>query len=133
LITCVVSYFVAANPSTERHVYSVPIPTTSSDKPVTPKALTDTTKPSYYSTDFSPGAGFYVLNYQGPGTPWTKVVDTNRPGKFALLSRKELVCLLVTSDFEFILEKNNQLHNATQEYEAATIVQSTFVNEGYGE
>jgi hypothetical protein len=32
-----------------------------------------------------------------------------------------------------VLEKNDRLNNATQEYEAATIVQSTFVNEGYGE
>ena len=32
-----------------------------------------------------------------------------------------------------MLEKNDRLNNATQEYEAATIVQSTFVNEGYGE
>ena len=37
------------------------------------------------------------------------------------------------SDFEYVLEKNDRLNNATQEYEAATIVQSTFVNEGYGE
>lgn len=48
-------------------------------------ALTDATKPSYYSSEFSPEAGFYVLNYQGPGTPWTKVVDTSRPGELLLL------------------------------------------------
>ena len=32
-----------------------------------------------------------------------------------------------------MLEKNERLTNATQEYEAATIVHTTFTNEGYGE
>ena len=32
-----------------------------------------------------------------------------------------------------MLEKNDQLNNATREYETATIVHTTFVNEGYGE
>ena len=41
--------------------------------------------------------------------------------------------MFVISDFEFVLEKNDQLNNATQAYEAARIVRSTFVNEGYGE
>ncbi|KAF8957141.1 dipeptidyl peptidase IV N-terminal region-domain-containing protein [Flammula alnicola] len=106
-------YFTAAKPSTERHLYSVPIPTISSEKVGEPKALTDAAKSSYYSSAFSPGAGFYVLSYLGPSTPWTKVVDTDRP------------------EFEFVLETNDQLNNATQEYEAATVVHSKFVNDGY--
>lgn len=71
---------MAAKPSTERHLFSVPIPTQSSEKAVEPQALTDVSKPSYYATKFSPEAGFYVLNYLGPSTPWTKVVDSDRPG-----------------------------------------------------
>jgi dipeptidyl aminopeptidase len=90
----------------------VPIPTLSSEK-VEPKALTDITKPSYYSSKFSPEAGFYVLNYLGPTTPWTKVVDSDKP------------------EFEFVLERNDFLNNATQEYEAATIVHSTIISDGY--
>ena len=70
-------YFLAAKPSIERHVFSVAIPTSSSAKLVEPKALTDTAKPGYYSARFSPEAGFYVLNYIGPGIPWTKVVDVD--------------------------------------------------------
>ena len=73
-------YFTAAKPSTERHIFSVPIPTQSSEKIVEPQALTDVTKPSYYSAKFSPEAGFYVLNYLGLSTPWTKVLDSDRPG-----------------------------------------------------
>lgn len=77
-------YFRAATPSTERHLYSVPIPTSSSHIAIEPKPLTDTMKPGYFSTRFSPGAAFYVLNYHGPSTPWTKVVDVDRPGAFCL-------------------------------------------------
>ena len=44
-----------------------------------------------------------------------------------------LLNLGLYSDFEYVLEKNDRLTNATQEYEAATIVHSTFTNEGYGE
>ena len=75
------SYFVAAKPSIERHIFSVPIPTISSEEFVEPKALTDVTKPSYYSAKFSPQAGFYVLSYQGPNTPWHKIIQTDNPCK----------------------------------------------------
>ena len=79
-IACVIPcplfrYFLAAKPSIERHVFSVAIPTSTSAKLVEPKALTDTAKPGYYSARFSPEAGFYVLNYFGPGIPWTRVID----------------------------------------------------------
>ena len=83
---CPFSYFVAAKPSTERHIFSVPIPTISSEELVEPKPLTDVTKPSYYSAKFSPQAGFYVLNYQGPSTPWHKIVQTDNSCKLLLLS-----------------------------------------------
>ncbi|PPQ68381.1 hypothetical protein CVT25_007919 [Psilocybe cyanescens] len=105
-------YFMAAKPSTERHLFSVPIPTSSSEKAVEPQSLTDVTKPSYYATKFSPEAGFYVLSYLGPGTPWTKVVDADK------------------TNFEFVLESNNDLNNATVEYEAANVVHSTIIIDG---
>lgn len=85
-LCCPFSYFVAAKPSTERHIFSVPIPTISSEELVEPKPLTDVTKPSYYSAKFSPQAGFYVLNYQGPSTPWHKIVQTDNSCKLLLLS-----------------------------------------------
>jgi dipeptidyl aminopeptidase len=40
-------------------------------------ALTDITKPSYYSVSFSPEAGYYVLGYQGPNIPWQKLFSAN--------------------------------------------------------
>lgn len=78
------SYFTAAKPSTERHIFSVPIPKISSENPVEPQALTDVTKPSYYSAEFSPQAGFYVLSYLGPSIPWHKIIQTDNPCKYLL-------------------------------------------------
>ena len=75
-------YFVAAKPSIERHIYSVPI---NSEKLVEPQALTDITKPSYYSAKFSPQAGFYMLHYQGPSTPWYKIIQTDNSCKLFIL------------------------------------------------
>ncbi|KAF9482998.1 hypothetical protein BDN70DRAFT_874224 [Pholiota conissans] len=106
-------YFTAATPSTERHVYSVPIPISSDAKVEAPKALTDKTKPGYYSTRFSPGAGFYVLTYHGPGVPWTKVVYVDKP------------------ELGYLLEKNEGLANVTEQYETSTVVYSTIVNDGF--
>jgi len=80
-------YFQAAKPSTERHIFSVPIPTSNSEKVAEPTPLTDVTKPGFFSTKFSPGAGFYVLDYNGPDIPWTKVVDSNKPGQLNLNNR----------------------------------------------
>lgn len=72
-----IRYFIAAKPSVERHLFSAPIPISSSEKSVEPRALTDTTKPGYYQAKFSPEAGFYVLSYLGPNIPWTKVVSVD--------------------------------------------------------
>ncbi|KAF8958697.1 hypothetical protein BDZ97DRAFT_1761929 [Flammula alnicola] len=91
------SYFTAAKPSAEQRIYSVLMPMISSEKVGEPRALMDAAKLSYYSSAFSPGTGFYVLSYLGLSTPWTKVVDTDRP------------------EFEFVLETNDQLNNMTQE------------------
>lgn len=85
------SYFEAAKPSTERHIFSVPIPTISSEKLVEPEALTDVTKPSYYSAKFSPQAGFYVLNYKGPSTPWYKIIQTDDPCELLLLFHRSVL------------------------------------------
>jgi dipeptidyl aminopeptidase len=73
------SYFLAAKPSTERHLYSARIPDLAEIDDHVPEvtALTDTTKPSYYSVSFSPEAGYYVLGYQGPNIPWQKLFSAN--------------------------------------------------------
>ncbi|KAF8638411.1 hypothetical protein AX17_002236 [Amanita inopinata Kibby_2008] len=107
-------YFEAAHPSSiERHLYSVPLPSNNSSGLVEPAALTDVTKPSYYSADFSPQAGFYLLNYHGPSIPWQKVVQVN------------------DTAFQYVLTTNERLLNASRQYEVATVLHSTILSDGY--
>ena len=83
------SYFIAANPSTERYLYSIPLPFTSElskirsglSKPAEPTPLTDHSKldtTGFYDVSFSPGAGFYLLE-QKAGIPWQKVEKVGDP------------------------------------------------------
>ncbi|PFH50952.1 hypothetical protein AMATHDRAFT_80539 [Amanita thiersii Skay4041] len=107
-------YFEAAYPSsTERHLFSVPLPSIGSSKSAAPVPLTDITKLSFYSADFSPQAGFYLLSYHGPNIPWQKVVQVNN------------------TDFSYVLTTNERLVNVTRQYEAATVLHSTVVSDGY--
>lgn len=71
LIVC--RYFIAANPSTERHLYSVALPSTAAFAKLKAQAkidppieLTDATGHGYHSVSFSPFGGYYVLNYREP-------------------------------------------------------------------
>jgi hypothetical protein len=43
----------------------------------------------------------------------------------------EFPCVL-PPDYEFTLETNAVLHNATLEYESANVVHTTFTNDGFG-
>lgn len=82
------AYFIATNPSIERQVYSVSLPTKSeleqyrSGKAKVPAAknLTDTALPGFYEASFSPKAGFYLLG-QKHGIPWQKVNKVDDPGR----------------------------------------------------
>ncbi|KAF5354550.1 hypothetical protein D9758_011204 [Tetrapyrgos nigripes] len=129
-------YFEAAYPSsTERRLYSVPIPdlqNLASSSPLAPVEPTLETKPptqtdlglgdadlnldrpAYYSTDFSPQAGFYLSSYLGPDVPTQRVVMVN------------------DSDFNYVLTNNEGLSNVTTEFEAATVIHSTIEIDGFG-
>ncbi len=78
-------------------------------------SLSYTPEPSYFSTDFSPEGGFYLLSYHGPDIPWQRVVQAGN------------------SSFDYLLTDNGRLLNVTAEYEAPTIIHSTIENDGYGE
>ena len=68
-------YFQAANPSsTQRHIYSVPLPKTGDTARTEPTALTDTSSAGFYEASFSPEGGFYLLSYRGPHAPWQRVI-----------------------------------------------------------
>lgn len=87
------AYFIAANPSIERHLYSIPLPTikeleqykSGKLSPPTPKNLTDTSLPGFYDASFSPSAGYYLLG-QKNGIPWQKVCKVDDPGQFLHVS-----------------------------------------------
>ncbi|GAA6063684.1 hypothetical protein JCM10212_003351 [Sporobolomyces blumeae] len=85
-------YFIAAKPSIERHLYSVPLPTSLAEledlkadrtKIAPPTPLTEgLLKPGergHFSVSFSPFGGVYQLNYEGPGIPWQKLVKVDEP------------------------------------------------------
>lgn len=77
--------------------------------------LSYSSEPAYFSTDFSPEGGFYLLSYHGPDIPWQRVIQAGN------------------EDFNYVLTDNERLANATAEYEAPTVIHSTIVNEeGYG-
>ena len=68
-------YFQAANPSsTQRHIYSVPLPKNGETTRAEPTALTDTSSAGFYEASFSPEGGFYLLSYRGPHAPWQRVI-----------------------------------------------------------
>ncbi|KAH9913079.1 dipeptidyl aminopeptidase [Epithele typhae] len=107
-------YFQAAKPSsTQRHIYSVPLPKTPGGDVDEPTALTDVSSPGYYEADFSPEGGFYVLSYKGPHPPWQRV---NRVGD---------------EDFDYVLSENSALNATLAEYEMPIVTHSTIENDGY--
>ncbi|KAG5923287.1 hypothetical protein E4U42_005006 [Claviceps africana] len=64
-------YFVGTKESSiQRHVYSVKLDGSGLT------ALTDTSSEGYYAVSFSSNAGFALLSYDGPKTPYQKVIST---------------------------------------------------------
>ncbi|KAI5475344.1 hypothetical protein MNV49_001613 [Pseudohyphozyma bogoriensis] len=113
-------YFIAANPSIERHLYSVPLPSTDAlaklkagEKPEAPTALSDTKERGFHRTSFSPFAGFYVLSYEGPGIPWQRLVKVD------------------DKDFKDVLTDNAQLAKVDADFMKAEITYTTVETEGY--
>ncbi|PSR86978.1 dipeptidyl peptidase IV N-terminal region-domain-containing protein [Coniella lustricola] len=103
-------YFIATKQSSiERHAYSVKLDG-SGIEPVT-----DTSSEGYYSLSFSTGAGFALVNYQGPNIPWQKVIST--PSN--------------SNKYEHVIEKNDELANRAKKYELPIKIYGTLkVDEG---
>ncbi|GBE89421.1 Probable dipeptidyl-aminopeptidase [Sparassis crispa] len=107
-------YFQGANPSsTERHIYSVQLPTIKSSGAPKLTSLTDTTSPAYYEANFSPEGGFYLLTYRGPQVPWQQIVQ---PGNH---------------DFNYVLTENPQLNDTLRQFEMPIVTHSTIDSDGY--
>ena len=81
-----ISYYIAAQPSIDRHLFSAALPTVSDLTGYSPglKALTDFSVGGYHEVSFSPGGGYYVLQYKGPDVPWQKVVEAGNDGMSSL-------------------------------------------------
>ncbi|BFZ53651.1 hypothetical protein PYCC9005_000680 [Savitreella phatthalungensis] len=79
-------YFVATRKSSiERHVYSVDIATGEI------RAITDESKPGYFSVSFSKKAGYYLLSYHGPGVPWQEIRSVDDPTFSKVVNRFDKV------------------------------------------
>ncbi|KAG9245422.1 putative dipeptidyl-aminopeptidase B [Calycina marina] len=103
-------YFTSTKESSiQRHAYSVKIDGTDL------QPLTDTTKEGYYDVSFSSGAGYVLVNYDGPGIPWQKVINTpSNP-----------------DHYEGILGRNEALANLAQKYELPIEIYSTVNVDGF--
>ncbi|CAG8607679.1 25771_t:CDS:10, partial [Gigaspora rosea] len=100
-------YFLSTEKSSiERHLYSV------SFDGKTRTALTSTDETGYYSADFSTGADYYNLKYEGPDVPWQKVLKVDN------------------SSFEIILQDNNELKELLKTFALPTIRRFTVESDG---
>ncbi|KAI8985642.1 dipeptidyl aminopeptidase [Trametes punicea] len=107
-------YFQAANPSsTQRHIYSVPLPKLSGEEQAELEALTDTSSPGFYDADFSPQGAFYLLSYRGPHAPWQRIVHVD------------------DEDFDYVLSENPQLNMTLAQYELPIVTHSTVDSDGF--
>ena len=78
----ILQVFPSCKPSsTQRHLYSIPLPTTEDEveaaSKIEPKSLMDVKSAGYYDASFSPQGGFYLLTYGGPNTPWQNILKTS--------------------------------------------------------
>jgi dipeptidyl aminopeptidase len=103
-------YFVSTKESPiQRHVYSVYLNGTNL------QSLTDTSKEGYHGVSFSSGAGYALLNYDGPNIPWQKVIST--PSN--------------ADNYEHIVEENPGLADMAKKHELPLLVYSTVNIDGF--
>lgn len=102
-------YFVSTKESSiQRHVYSVGLDGQGLTN------VTDTSEEAYFAASFSSGAGYVLLNYQGPDIPWHKVVST--PSNPAPYTR--------------VVEENKGLRAKAEKYDLPTLRYGTLEVDG---
>jgi dipeptidyl aminopeptidase len=103
-------YFVATKESPiQRHIYSVYLNGSGFE------ALTNTAEEGWYSGSFSSGAGYVLLNYDGPNIPTQKVIST--PSN--------------ANHYEQIIEENPGLADMAKKHELPIKIYSTVNIDGY--
>ncbi|WVF65548.1 hypothetical protein IAT40_000276 [Kwoniella sp. CBS 6097] len=108
-------YFMTANPSIDRHLYSAPIPSAEEEYEPALTALTDTSSPGYYTVSFSPGGRYYVLAYKGPEVPWQRLMETGQED----------------DRINELLEGNAKLNETLSEFVRPIITRTTIESDGY--
>ncbi|KAA8564547.1 hypothetical protein EYC84_011468 [Monilinia fructicola] len=103
-------YFVSTKQSPiTRQVYSVKLDGTDM------KPITDTSTEGYYGASFSKGAGYVLLNYNGPDIPWQKVISTP--------SNK--------NQYTHTIEENKRLSEMAKKHELPLLVYQTVTIDGF--
>ncbi|KAB8292201.1 hypothetical protein EYC80_007943 [Monilinia laxa] len=103
-------YFVSTKQSPiTRQVYSVKLDGTDM------KPITDTSTEGYYGASFSKGAGYVLLNYNGPDIPWQKVVST--PSN--------------DNQYTHTIEENKRLSEMAKKHELPLLVYQTVTIDGF--
>ncbi|TGO12449.1 hypothetical protein BTUL_0088g00250 [Botrytis tulipae] len=103
-------YFVSTKESPiTRQVYSVKLDGTDM------KAITDTSTEGYYGASFSKGAGYVLLNYNGPNIPWQKVIST--PSN--------------NNQYTHVIEENKELADMAKKHELPILIYQTVTIDGF--
>ncbi|KAF5870785.1 putative dipeptidyl aminopeptidase protein [Botrytis fragariae] len=103
-------YFVSTKESPiTRQVYSVKLDGTDM------KAITDTSTEGYYGASFSKGAGYVLLNYNGPNIPWQKVIST--PSN--------------DNQYTHVIEENKELADMAKKHELPILIYQTVTIDGF--
>ncbi|TGO58531.1 hypothetical protein BOTNAR_0180g00200 [Botryotinia narcissicola] len=103
-------YFVSTKESPiTRQVYSVKLDGTDM------KAITDTSTEGYYGVSFSKGAGYVLLNYNGPNIPWQKVIST--PSN--------------NNQYTHVIEENKELADMAKKHELPILIYQTVTIDGF--
>ncbi|THV53803.1 hypothetical protein BGAL_0041g00090 [Botrytis galanthina] len=103
-------YFVSTKESPiTRQLYSVKLDGTDM------KAITDTSTEGYYGASFSKGAGYVLLNYNGPNIPWQKVIST--PSN--------------ENQYTHVIEENKELADMAKKHELPILIYQTVTIDGF--
>ncbi|ATZ57595.1 hypothetical protein BCIN_15g01570 [Botrytis cinerea B05.10] len=103
-------YFISTKESPiTRQLYSVKLDGTDL------KAITDTSTEGYYGASFSKGAGYVLLNYNGPNIPWQKVIST--PSN--------------DNQYTHIIEENKGLADMAKKHELPILIYQTVTVDGF--
>ncbi|TGO30188.1 hypothetical protein BPAE_0007g00650 [Botrytis paeoniae] len=103
-------YFVSTKESPiTRQLYSVKLDGTDM------KAITDTSTEGYYGASFSKGAGYVLLDYNGPNIPWQKVIST--PSN--------------DNQYTHVIEENKELADMAKKHELPILIYQTVTIDGF--